>query len=105
MAKMKEVLADRVDPITYETHRKEWELTCATLKFQVTIKDKELKVSLELCDSQKASYRKVKEECTQAKATKQKAKSELILAKEELAKQGAKIEESKGQCQQLATKV
>jgi hypothetical protein len=56
------------------------------LKFQVTIKDKELKVSLELCDSQKASYRKVKEECTQAKATEQKAKSELILAKEKLAK-------------------
>jgi hypothetical protein len=51
MAKMKEVLANMVNPATYETHRKKWELTCATLKFQVTIKDEELKVSLELYDS------------------------------------------------------
>jgi hypothetical protein len=104
MAKMKEVLANKVDSATYEAHRNEWELTCATLKFQVTIKDEELKVSLELCDSQKTSCKRAKEECTQAKVTKQKAKFGLLLAKEELAKHGANIEESKGQCQQLATK-
>jgi len=69
MAKMKEVLANRVNPATYEAHRKEWELECATLKFQVTIKDEKLKVSLELCDSQKVGCRRAREECTQAKAT------------------------------------
>jgi hypothetical protein len=51
MAKMKEFLANKVNLVTYEAHRKEWELACATLKFQVTIMDEELKVSLELCDS------------------------------------------------------
>ncbi len=48
---MKEVLANMVNLVTYETCKKEWELACATLKFQVTIKDEELKVSLELYDS------------------------------------------------------
>jgi hypothetical protein len=33
MASMKEVLANRVNPTTYETHKKKWELTCVTSKF------------------------------------------------------------------------
>ncbi len=61
MACMKEVLANRVDPVTYEAHRKKWELTCATLKLQVTKKDEELKVSYELYDLEKASCKRIEE--------------------------------------------